>query len=103
VSAKNIGGHRVAREAPGVVPVYRIDDLGLDVCDLIVLDIEGYELEALTGARETLAQHRPVVMLEDLGHIDKHGFGTTASLYTFLAEHGYRKVAAVAHDVVFTC
>jgi FkbM family methyltransferase len=100
VSEKNIGGHRVSAKGSHHVPTYRIDDLQLETCDLIVLDVEGYELEALKGARETLDLCGPILHFEDLGHIDKHGYGQAATLYGYLDECGYRKVATVSHDVV---
>jgi FkbM family methyltransferase len=46
------------------VRTLRIDDAGLVRLDLIKLDIEGMELQALAGATATLAQYRPVVFLE---------------------------------------
>lgn len=49
---------------PGFVPTLRIDDLALPICDLIYLDLEGYELYALRGAVETIARCRPVVVCE---------------------------------------
>ena len=49
---------------PGAIPTLRIDDLGLEVCDMIALDIEGYELFALKGARETIERTRPVIVIE---------------------------------------
>jgi FkbM family methyltransferase len=99
VSDKNIGGHRVDRLGNSV-PSYRIDDLALAVCDLIVLDVEGYEHQALLGARDTMDRCSPVLHLEDLGHIDKKGFGATSDMYAYLAACGYRKVGQVSHDVV---
>lgn len=48
----------------GIYPTLRIDDLGLDVCDLIYLDIEGCEADALLGAEETIVRCRPVVIFE---------------------------------------
>lgn len=42
----------------------QIDDLNLNICDFIQLDIEGYETFALMGAEETIKRCRPVVMLE---------------------------------------
>ena len=50
------------------VPVTTIDNLvaalGLPRVDYIKMDIEGAEREALQGARETLRQHRPRLMLD---------------------------------------
>lgn len=45
----------------GVVPTLMIDDLGLPRCDLIHLDIEGYELNALKGAVETIKRCHPIL------------------------------------------
>lgn len=44
-----------------------IDSLELPACDLIYLDIEGHELEALSGAVVTIAQFRPVIVVESWG------------------------------------
>lgn len=51
-------------EGPGVIPTLRVDDLGLSVCDLLYLDIEGWELYALRGAVETITLCRPVIAVE---------------------------------------
>lgn len=41
-----------------------VEELGLDRVDMMKIDVEGYELEALRGASSTLAQFRPVVFME---------------------------------------
>src|SRR5205814_1997897 len=50
------------------VPLRRIDDLldarGVDRLDLIKIDIEGSELEALRGATRTLSSHQPAILIE---------------------------------------
>jgi FkbM family methyltransferase len=50
------------------VQAERIDDiverLGLDRLDLIKIDIEGHELPALHGARETIRRFRPAIVVE---------------------------------------
>lgn len=51
-------------EGIGLIPTFKIDDLALQVCDLIHLDIEGYELFALQGAEETIKKHKPVLAFE---------------------------------------
>lgn len=68
---KNCGATRVNGRGP--VPVLRIDDLGLRKCDLIYLDIEGRELSALSGARKTIAEMKPVIVVEDKGVSSHYG------------------------------
>lgn len=43
----------------------RIDSLNLEACDLIQLDIEGFELKALKGAAETIDAYHPTIVLEE--------------------------------------
>lgn len=49
----------------GPIPQVRLDDMNLSACDLIYLDIEGYELFALRGAEQTIERHRPVIGVEN--------------------------------------
>ena len=48
----------------GNIPTLLIDDLNLTECDLIMLDVEGYELHALNGAIETIKKYGPVICVE---------------------------------------
>jgi hypothetical protein len=47
-----------------------IDSFGLDRVDLIKMDIEGMELEALAGAMAIIQKHKPVLFIETI-KIDK--------------------------------
>ncbi len=67
----NVGAHRVGDT--GGIPVIRIDDLRLEACDLIQLDVEGYEYFCLKGAIHTIDNFKPVIMIEDKGHHKKYG------------------------------
>lgn len=94
----NVGAHQVA--GPGPIPVMRIDDLALDACDLIYLDIEGFELIALAGAIGTIRRHRPVVVVEDKGMSKRYGTDAGA-IEKWLADAFEYKVAERVHrDVV---
>lgn len=44
--------------------MHSIDSMKLLRCDLIKIDAEGSELEVLAGAKETLAKHRPLCIIE---------------------------------------
>jgi FkbM family methyltransferase len=47
-----------------VVDVTSIDAMALPRLDFFKLDVEGYEVPALTGALETIQQHRPWIWVE---------------------------------------
>lgn len=67
-----------------------IDDLDLESCDLIQLDVEGYEHEVLTGAIKTIEKFKPTISVERGG-----------GLIDFLKPYGYQEVARTFDDVVF--
>jgi FkbM family methyltransferase len=59
-----------------------IDDMDLTRVDFIKIDIEGMEMEALQGARATIAACRPQMLIERIKTDE-------AQLRGFLGEHGY--------------
>lgn len=59
----NCGAYQVTGD--GITPTMMIDDLELPACDLIYLDIEGYELFALQGGYETIKKYHPVIVIEN--------------------------------------
>lgn len=87
-------------EGPGIVPVLAIDSLCLPACDLLMLDVEGYEMEALRGAYETIESCRPVIVLELIGHTKRYGV-TSAEIVAMLDALGYRAVHRLERDTVF--
>jgi FkbM family methyltransferase len=91
----NIGATRCILEA-GRTPVITIDELELEDCDLICLDIEGMEHLALQGAAETIKRCKPVLMIEDKGLSEHYGTpkGWTRDI------PGYRIVKEVHRDVI---
>jgi FkbM family methyltransferase len=64
-----------------------LDALALPRVDMIKLDIQGMELEALEGARHTIEGSRPIVLVESI----KAG---RERLRAFLDERGYKVVDA---------
>lgn len=82
-------GQQIDYSAGNLVPVQKmtLDTLNLPRVDLIKIDIEGMEFEALQGAREMLATSKPILLVESI----KSG---REALAAFLAERGYHVVDA---------
>ena len=59
-----------------------IDDMGLERLDFIKIDIEGMEMDALLGARATIAACKPQMLIERIK-------ADEAALRGFLGQHGY--------------
>ncbi len=92
--SKNVGKTHV--DGPGSVPVYLIDNIGLTECNLIHLDIEGYEYFALLGAVKTIEKFRPVIVVEMWDSLDNR-FGESINQKTedLLKSFGYNLVATL--------
>jgi len=84
----------------GVVPTLLIDDLGLEVCDLIHLDIEGFEIFALKGGEKTIVRCRPVIVLETAGWSFRYGISPD-NIVTWLKRFDYEQLGYVDGDCVF--
>ena len=55
-----------------------LDSLELDDLDFLKLDVEGSEVDAMLGAKETLLRCKPVVLFEDKDHFSRYGYGKEA-------------------------
>lgn len=89
---ENVGCHTVTENADAFTPQLMIDDLELPTCDFIWLDIEGYEYNALLGARRTIDKFKPAVMVE-------RGSDQIAS---YLLEWGYQIRGTSHADTMYT-
>lgn len=89
ISRRNVPDTLPRREFPGE----RIDDLvgrlGLDRVDVIKMDIEGGEPDALVGARETISRHRPLLMIS-VYHAREHYYEIPLYLMELLREAHYK-------------
>ena len=62
----NFGGISLQGATVGEsVPVIALDRLSLAACHFLKADVEGMELDVVTGAVETIRRHRPLLYLEN--------------------------------------
>lgn len=87
----NAGEKVVHHQPDSIIPTLRIDDLELKQCDLIMLDIEGFELNALNGSSKTLSSFLPVVSVEN----------TNSQIEDLLFALRYKKIADVYWDTIY--
>lgn len=82
-----------------------LDEFNLPRVDLIKLDIEGMELEALEGARQTIDRSHPIMLIEKikcdpgklLQWLDAHGYTVLDAGINILAIHkGDKALAEIA-------
>lgn len=92
----NYGVRTVVRSESNNVPTLTIDDLNLDRCDLIMLDVEGYELNILKGSVNTLDKFDPIIFAEFHPLNGEH-----LNPGPFLKAFGYEQVAWSFQDLIF--
>lgn len=87
------------------IPSRRLDEFTFDSVGLIKIDVEGWELEVLKGAAQTITQHRPVLMIEFThggGRENKsmHSYDV-ADYYKLIEDLQYDQVAEVDGDTIY--
>ncbi|MFY9288980.1 MAG: FkbM family methyltransferase, partial [Alphaproteobacteria bacterium] len=81
----NSGGTPLAASVKGdLTDIITIDSLELERCDLIKVDVEGQEIDVLTGAEKTIRDFRPILFVE----ADRERF--TPLLIELLKKYGYQ-------------
>lgn len=91
---QNLGANRVA--LGGDIEQITIDELNLNP-DLIHLDIEGFEGEAILGSLETIRRCHPVIVLETNDSGKKYGW-TLEKIEKILFNEGYKIAKNWHHD-----
>lgn len=98
VKPESLGSHTIIQGDK--VDVVTIDSLGMEDVDLIQLDIEGYEYEALKGGIETIKKTNPIIQLEMRSFAENYG-GSDQKIIKLLKSLGYKQYDRHNHDYYF--
>jgi FkbM family methyltransferase len=102
IRAKNSGSEYITICENGPIRMVSIDDLNLPGCDFLKVDVEGFELAVLRGAKGTIAKYRPVISMECDKKFARSRFGwDDAEAMRFLTIRDYVEVAHMRPDRVF--
>ncbi len=96
----NTGSRLIQVSDKGPVQLLIVDEFGLDDLDLLKLDLEGHEAEALKGAEQTIFRCKPVIMVECKQFNPPRNGGVEATRQV-LASFGYVEVGGVRNDRVY--
>tara|TARA_E500000331_G_scaffold354882_1_gene408995 strand:- start:4110 stop:4733 length:624 start_codon:yes stop_codon:yes gene_type:complete len=83
----------------GTIPMVTIDSLGLEDIDLIKIDVEGYEMEVLKGAEDTLKGVK-YIMIELNSNTKKYG-SSNSKIEKHLKSLGFKSLIKQWPDQVF--
>jgi len=78
-----------------LVKCERLDDIYEGVPSIIKIDVEGHELQALQGAKETIKKHMPMILIEI------HNFTPDTEVHRFLKELGYVDIPETRPEAMF--
>jgi FkbM family methyltransferase len=92
-------GQKISYDADHLTEIrtLAIDSLALPRLDLLKIDIEGMELQALEGARETIARCRPIIVAEVL-KVDRDALVGFLSGYGYKLLYGHINMLAIQPD-----
>lgn len=76
-------------DGEGEIESRSLDQLQLPACHFIKLDVEGFELKALNGAKATIARCKPVMLIEMNSATLQRQNTTYEEIFAFLDSMGY--------------
>jgi len=84
----------------GYVPGIPLDYIDFPAVDLIILDLEGTECQALAGAKKTIRDHAPMIIVEDKPKCRERFEVPSDWIDSFCKAFDYEKIGQKGCDVV---
>jgi FkbM family methyltransferase len=99
---ENSGSEFISVNNNGQTRMVSLDALELPGCDFLKIDVEGFELGVLKGAKKTIGKYKPVISMECDKKFAQRRYGWhDLEAQHFLLRKGYVEVAHMRPDKVF--
>lgn len=92
--------HVVTSDPANLVSMFPLDHFKLQNVDFIKIDTEGYEKQILLGARKTIEDNKPVIIVEQKGYEATYFDGERQEAVALLESWGMHKAAEVSGDFI---
>jgi FkbM family methyltransferase len=100
--SSNTGSRYIMPDGQGDIGMMPLDAFPVSGCDLLKIDVEGFELFVLQGARHLIQKYRPVVIMEcDKKFAGRYGLGKLDALRYLTDILVYQEVWRERPDRVF--
>lgn len=84
----------------GDIEMVTLDSFGLREVDFIKIDVEGYEENVLKGARETISECKPVIIVEQKRDMATRFGLQMLGAVEFLTDMGYKVAEEISGDYI---
>ena len=84
----------------GTIPLHTLDEYHFQNVDIIKIDVEGYEIPVLEGARQTIIESRPLIQIEANKSGNRYG-RTKKDISIFLQDMGMKRLKKQWPDQVW--
>ena len=97
----HLGSTRVIPSDDGAIELKTLDAHGFKDVDVLKVDVEGLEIDVLQGAEKTIAQCKPIIVIERcVFNSERFGLDKMAS-HNELDRQGYKRLFKITRDCIY--
>lgn len=95
------GGSRVSSKGEQVFKVKTLDSFEFENVDLIKMDVEGHEYQALIGASDTIRKYKPLIITEIHSRRDRGNYKYRQALFDHMKLLDYELIDVRQNDYIW--
>lgn len=87
-----------------IVECHRLDDTGINDFDIVVIDVEGMEIDVIDGAKQKILRYKPIIICEIWGNEKRKAekmHQTSEDVIGYICNLGYKEINKIGEDYIF--